>query len=259
MLRLALALVLVPVLASAALVESTKNRDRVSSTGLTYDPGPRIPDTSDVVSHVWFDGASIQDTKGLAWAATGTPTMVAASGNVPAGATFSTTAYYTFDPQGNGTDALDLSGANFTVCALYKPAAENQTETVFSNGASAANGGYNFAIGTPYLNFALYGSSVTYTASNQFADSIVAAGADTVGCYCGGRSGTNAYAQMNHAARTVAAAASPLRGTSSVATIGTTAAHSAAAVGVLYEIVWFNTGPTKARVDQICAKALSTF
>jgi hypothetical protein len=71
----------------------------------------RIPESANVVAHVWWNGSSIQQT-GSAFAMVGTVPQVAASGSVPAGAgPYSTANYY---DAGNTLE----QHASLSVCAL---------------------------------------------------------------------------------------------------------------------------------------------
>lgn len=229
------------------------------SSGARYSSGPRISPDANTVCHIWFDGTAMQKTGSCAFTQVGTVPMVAASGRAPAGAgPFSASNYYAV--AGGNNDPLDLSGANFTMCAIYKAGADASTETLFSAGAAADNSGYSASIGTQFFNFTMWGAAAaTYTASHTMTSSSTGGGAGSVGVYCGGRVGTSAFAQFNFTAHTIAAAAAPVAGTGVNATVGISRALTVPAAGTLYEIWWTTTAPSKTLVDRISAAVLSTF
>lgn len=229
------------------------------SAGARHSSGPRIPPDANTVCQIWFDGAAMQKTGSCTFTQVGTVPMVAASGRTPAGAgPFSASNYYAV--AGGNNDPLDLSGAAFTMCAVYKVGADATTETLYSAGAVADNAGYSASIGTQFFNFTMWGAAAaTYTASHTMTSSSTGGGAGSVGVYCGGRVGTNAFAQFNFASHTIAAAAAPVAGTSVNATVGISRALTVPATGTLYEIWWTTTAPSKTLVDRISATVLSTF
>ena len=229
------------------------------SSGARYSSGPRISPDANTVCHIWFDGTAMQKTGTCTFTMVGTVPMVAASGRSPAGAgPFSASNYYSV--AGGNNDPLDLSGAAFTMCAVYKVGADAVTETLFSAGAAADNAGYSSAIGTQFFNFTMWGAAAaTYTASHTMTSVSTGAAAGSVGVYCGGRTGTNSFAQFNFNAHTIAAAAAPVAGTGVNATVGISRALTVPATGTLYEIWWTTSAPTKTMVDRISSAVLSTF
>lgn len=147
--------------------------------------GPLITEDANAVCHAYFDGVSIQDTKGCTWTMVGTVPQVAGSTTVPASAgPFADANYYT---QGTGS-ALSLVG-DFTAAYVFiAPASVVTFPNLFSN-TDAATVGYNSLLGSGKFANTVNGGGA-FTAPAPLVTGVV-----NVGCM--GRTGGNTRIYLN--------------------------------------------------------------
>jgi hypothetical protein len=218
---------------------------------LSLGSSPYIAEGPNTLTHVWFDGTSIRDTKTACnWTQVGTVPQVAATSSTPAGAgPFSSGNVYKCDPNGNGNDPLDVT-ADFCACALYSSTGGGDAaHWIYFNAAnSGAYGGVELrADGTVYMNS---GAAVL-----SFSTGPVAASGMTLSCW--GRTGTVGTGRSGIANGTPTATVGTAANTSVAAILGGTSAAGANPFnGVLYEF-WF-ASPCSASDASTSAKVVQT-
>lgn len=136
------------------------------------------------VSHVWFDGTTIRDTKGLAWSMEGTVPQVARSGSTPAGAgPYSDANYYSLA----APNPFQFAG-DFWACFVFMgPTVTGSYQTL--GGAGGAGAGWIAT--TTSTN----GYGAAYFAGGVVTSTAVSVG--VVNVLCLGRTGTTGYAKLN--------------------------------------------------------------
>jgi hypothetical protein len=198
-----------------------------------YIPTPIITEDPSYVSHVYWDGSKIIDTKGLAWVVNGTvPLLGSASGataGLPSGAgPFSDANYYT---NGSGSDVLDATGDRFGA-AIVTGVSNGAGNVLVCNGTPATAGHFiQITAGqAPTFSSEVPGnqatSSTTFTTVGQLA------------VICWWRIGNNINIQCNLGlVATVNAGGAEVSGTSSQLYIGRYVNASNPFSGTIHEIV----------------------
>lgn len=233
MLRLCLLLVvLVPQLAVAQFQPfEARSGDRWAGNG------PILGEPAGTLTHVWFDGANLIDSKAFGWVANGgglprraahTTPMSPARGNAgPGSASFRWAS-------AAGADALDL--ANFEACFLFVPPAAGTLQYLYGNG-NFSTLGYHVGINTNGTAFMQIVAGTVTTAN--------AIRPRTLNAVCVGRSSTTASIMLNGGATATATVATTSDATRN-ATLGAGNAGTSPFLGYLVEALFSSTAYTDA-------------
>jgi hypothetical protein len=220
--------------------------------------GPLIQEDANCVSHVYFNGTGLVDTKNNPWVMSGTVPQVSVTPFLPSGGNgalrhgagpFSAANYYILS-------APTLSfgtGSVMTVVAVYDPTASDiTTQSVlcgvgFYNG-STENGGWIFQVASGF-NTVLSGTAAGGIGSNAFS------GAPNV--FCGGYDGANNWGQENFGAVSTVASNGFGRQLTNFC-IGKLPDYSGTFIfgGILYELYITTTVPSAALFAKIQAQIL---
>lgn len=199
--------------------------------------GPAIPDDGNEVTHVYWTGLALADTKGLAWTKQGSPPMVAPSGFIPPG--FGPASASNRYSLGSGSDVLDFTG-DFTACVVFTGASLTTFQQYVSDGQYQVAGWYMAMAqnGVPYIYFNTTGVATPINPANS-----PVAGLNVM---CAGRAGANGLIKLNAGATATNSAGTITAATGIAAQIGCGSINQDPHLGTLYE-VWITTDtPTDA-------------
>lgn len=216
--------------------------------------GPLIDEDANTVSHIYFDGTQLVDTKGNQWTANGTVPQNAPSQLYPRGfnigvsgaGPFSDTNYYSL---GAGSDILDFAG-DFTVCVVVVPL----TTDFAGGGVPVSNGTFN--IDGWYLQWsnAPLGAFRLTTSSSGASTAVNTSNAGILGAVnigCSGRAGSTLLAKLNLGPIASIAAGPIVPATTTTAKIGRYAGAGFPEVGQIFEVYITTTTPSDALFTQI--------
>lgn len=225
--------------------------------------GPLIEEDANTVSHVYWNGSALVDTKGNSWTMNGTVPQNVASPFYPDGfagaqkkgaGPYSAANNYSL---GTGSDVLDITG-DFTVCAVVDlPLLAAAGGRIIGNGIFGATGsGWLLAInvsgGMPSAQFDTYAAGSAFTRATQ---TLTARGATNI--VCGGRSGTTQYASVSSLTGSSAVGSKQIAGTGAAARIGEDSVAGGGnhfASGAIYEIYITSTPFSNTLIAGIFAR-----
>lgn len=201
--------------------------------------GPLIADDPNTVAHVTWNGSALADSKGNAWAMTGTVPQVAKNGKTPpAAGAYSDSNFYGL---GTGNDVLDFTG-NFTFCAVLKITNTGGPVVPFINAASGTDG-YWLQVGTGATDT----QAVFASGGNKAATAAAPVINGAINVVCMGRSGTTGYIKSNLGATVSVINVGLTAATSNIAKIGKfESAGSSFSTGYTVELWWTTTTYTDA-------------
>jgi hypothetical protein len=211
---------------------------------------PALDEDTGTVSHVYWNGTTLVDTKGNTWTTNGTPTQSLSPVIFRNG--FSATAQYGASNfwwsngrnyiLGTGSDVLDFAG-DFTLVVIYSnyPPSDYSSHIFSNSGAGDASG---------YRLTSSYDSTkkTDLIVANTPTKSILMPG-EILGLniICAGVSGTTLMGRTNLGAWTTATGASSrVPGTDTPAIIGSLGANYPFTSGILYEFLAASTTPSDA-------------
>jgi hypothetical protein len=205
------------------------------ATGFLNIQTPIIPDDPSYVSHVYWDGQTIHDSRVslTTWTQVGVVPQNAQSltAGYPAGAgLFSDANYYAASA---ASDSLDSTGDRFG-CIVFIPPVTDATNRVLLNNGNSGVAGYTVQIvgTTGVFSF----TSAVPAAQGVSSANTVVSGVINVGCWW--RTGNNIFSQLNLGAVAVTAAgAAEVSGTANVMKIGRYEAGGNPFLGSIIEIV----------------------
>lgn len=197
-----------------------------------------FPEPTGTTCHVYFDGTRLVDTKGCAWAKTGAPTMVPASGKIPAGES-SANGDLNYYSLGTGNDGLDFPG-DFGMCVASIPSAGDlsHTNVAYSNGTYATDGMFLQASGTAWR----WNLSASGTGSNLSSNAGLVAGSLDISCF--GRAGSTQMAQLGLTSLATTTAPTITPATTTPAYIGRYSGTGLPWAGTIIEIIWWSGTPS---------------
>lgn len=194
--------------------------------------GPLIPDDSNTIAHVRWDGSQLVPVVGGTWTMNGTVPQVAKSGRTPPGAgPFTETAYYE-------TTQANPAG-DFSTCVVFT-AASGTSKNIVDVGVTS--GGYRVEHAANLL------VQITSPGVNSLATP-AASIAGAVNVFCVGKASGNAVVKLNLGTYTTSAVA--FAQGSGATRIGRSRLANLAYQGTVHEVWFSTTTPSDALFTEI--------
>lgn len=226
--------------------------------------GPVLWEDANTLTHVYFNGSALVDTKSLGWTMVGTVPQVAA---VPPSATspgspamagpFSDSNYYKF---GTGNDALDtpLAG-DFMIVAIVKPTTLTSSPVIFTNGHYNQAGVYAYLGSTGLASIVQSTSGSDIAVASWSTVSTATAALGQLSVICVGANGANILAGLNGTPTNTGSAVARTAGTGYTAMIGRSDSANGALDGYLVELLITSTPISHAACARHVAKVFGSY